>query len=51
MTIIPKFRIQRVPSECHAGGKRALPAYLEVRWFNWRRVWWLGPKLYLDGHR
>jgi hypothetical protein len=50
MIYVPKFRIARVPADIPTG-RRALPAYLEVRWFRWRKIWWLGPRIYIDGTR
>ena len=50
MILFPKFRVARVSAHIPSGD-RALPAYLEVRWFRWRRIWWLGPRIYMDGTR
>ena len=50
MILIPKFHIARQPADIPSGA-RALQAYLEVRWLWWRRIWWLGPRIYMDGMR
>jgi hypothetical protein len=45
---IPKVRIARAIANCHAGGERAVPCYIEVRWFDWRWMRWLGPRVFRD---
>lgn len=49
--IIPRVRIARVPVVCGAGGTRALPAYIEVVWWQWRWHAWLGPRTESDLRR
>ena len=50
MILIPKFRVARVTADIPSG-RRALPAYIEVRWLWWRWMRWLGPRVYMDGTR
>lgn len=47
MTLIPRFRVARAIGRI-ASGDRSLPAYVEVRWLWWRRMWWCGPRVYRD---
>lgn len=42
----PRVRIGRVPADCMAGGRRALPSYIEICWWQWRWFAWLGWKCY-----
>lgn len=46
MILLPKFRIARVPVTLPSKERRALPVYLEMRWLRWRKVIWLGRRIY-----
>lgn len=50
-SILPRVRLGRVPTDCGAGGQRAVPVYIEIKWWQWRWFAWLGPRTHADKHR